>query len=1172
MKCPKCQFENPDGLIFCGKCGAKLEKVCLRCNFLNPLDFKYCGKCGNALEELQAAPSIDYSKPKSYTPKFLADKILTTRGSIEGERKLVTVLFSDVANFTSISEKLDPEEVHKIMDGCFRIILGEIHRFEGTMNQFMGDGVMALFGAPIAHEDHAQRACYAALAIQKAMIVYSRQVKERWGVDFIMRIGLNSGPVIVGNIGDDLRMDYTAMGDTTNLAARVQQAANPGEVWISRETLNAIQGYFDYKTVGEVSLKGKTQPQKLYRLISEKLAVRTRLHAGLGERMTEFVGRRSEMETLLSALNMAKLGNLHLVDVVGDAGVGKSRLVYEFQKLLGDNVTFLNGFCISYGRTIGFLPIRDIVKAAFRITEGITEEEVGKRIEEQVGKELAGMIPFYRNLLSLKGEDTLLQSVEPEGRKFGTFEAVKELFIALSQKKPLVVFLEDVHWLDKASEEFFAFFSRSIKGQRILMISAYRPGLLPPWAQGAHYQRLEVETLDFESSTKLLRNMVSGLTLDPELEWRIVEEAGGNPFFVEEIVKELIERGDLIKTDNKYLCNKPIKQLEIPSSVQGVLAARMDRLSEGLKRTIQVASVIGRDFTFRILSYVMELGDELRVHLTRLVELEILHEKAIYPELEYTFKHALTHEVAYNSLLRQRRQEIHCQIGKAIEELYADRLEEYYEVLAYHYGRSDHPLKAIDYLISAGQKSNQKGASQSAFEFFDKAIEIAESKGVELEGEKEVRLHEGRSKSKFAIGAIGAGLEEIKKWIEVSRRHEMIEWEKEAIFWQAIGMIVGPEGIEAEQYFQERITRADELGDEGLKSAILASRAITLAEYGYLDEGNQMIAKAEKIANEVGNLKYMLLVLFLRAFIERWLGHPGKTVEITEGMPEIMLQTFSVINFIYIVSVRGMALAETGRIEEGMNILNQGIDICEKFGNMVRLGTLYNTLGYCYSEIHQPQRAWEFNLKAEEIARRLWVEDFEGRRQYGAIIAQSCVNLMENLFDQGKLESAWKRIEPLKEEAKSKDFDMDRLQYESRMNYLGAQILLHRSDLPETENIIRKNLEMVRKKHMKKREGSFLRLLGELQIRRNDTENGINNLYEAITILREVGNLRQIWQAHASLALSFKKTGRSSEAREQWGAAAEVIQRTASGLSDRNLREGFLNAKLIQEILANAGS
>jgi tetratricopeptide (TPR) repeat protein len=385
-------------------------------------------------------------------------------------------------------------------------------------------------------------------------------------------------------------------------------------------------------------------------------------------------------------------------------------------------------------------------------------------------------------------------------------------------------------------------------------------------------------------------------------------------------------------------------------------------------------------------------------------------------------------------------------------------------------------------------------------------------------------------------------------------------------------MMMGHQGIEAEQSFRERISRTEELRDEGLKSAILATRAETLAEYGYLDEGNQMLAKAEEIANGVGNLKYMLLVLFLRPFTERWLGHPGKAVELTEGMPEMMLQTFSVINFIYIVSIRGMALAEIGRIEEGMDILNQAIDLCEKSGNMVRLGALYNTLGYCYSEIHQPQRAWEFNLKAEEIARRLWVSDFDGRRQYGAIIAQSCVNLMENLFDQGKSELIWRRSESLKEETKSKDFDMDRLQYESRMNYLAAQILLLRSDLSEAENIIQKNLEMVQKKLMKKREGCFLRLLGELQIRRNDNENGINKLYQAITILKEVGNPRQLWQAHASLALSFRKTGRSSEARQQWGAAAEVIHKTAKGLSDRNLREGLLNANPIRDILAKAGS
>jgi class 3 adenylate cyclase/ribosomal protein L40E len=377
MKCPKCQFDNPDGLVFCGKCGAKLEKVCLKCNFSNPVDFKYCGKCGNALEELQAAAPIDYSQPQSYTPKFLADKILTTRSSLEGERKLVTVLFADVVNYTAMSEKLDPEEVRQIVDGCFHILMGEIHKWEGTITQFTGDGLMAIFGAPIAHEDHAQRACYAALSIQKALVEYGEKISKDHGLDFKMRIGLNSGLVVVGSIGDDLRMDYTAIGDTTNLAARVEQAARPGEIWMSHETRNIIRGYFKEESVGEIPLKGKAQPQHLYRLISDLPNMRTRFAVGLAKGVTDLVGRRPEMEALRLAYERVKSGEAQVVDVVGEPGVGKSRLVYEFQKVLGPNEALLTGISVPYGRNINFLPVIDVVKACFGIVEGVSNHGKG---------------------------------------------------------------------------------------------------------------------------------------------------------------------------------------------------------------------------------------------------------------------------------------------------------------------------------------------------------------------------------------------------------------------------------------------------------------------------------------------------------------------------------------------------------------------------------------------------------------------------------------------------------------------------------------------------------------------------------------------------------------------------------------------------------------------------
>ncbi|NTV57956.1 MAG: AAA family ATPase, partial [Deltaproteobacteria bacterium] len=424
MKCPNCRTENREGMNFCEHCGAKLERQCPNCKAKIPIGSKFCGECGHDLIALKQGPSIDYDQPQSYTPKFLAEKILTTRDSIEGERKLVTVLFADVADFTALSEKLDPEEVHGIMDGCFSILMEEIHKYEGTINQFTGDGVMALFGAPVAHEDHAQRACRAALSAQKAMEAYAEKLRREFGVEFKMRMGLHSGPVIVGSIGDDLRMDYTAVGDTTNLAARIQQVAAPGQVWVSQETHHMIRNYFLDDFVMETPLKGKAEPQRLYRVFSEQRGVRTRFEASLARGMTELVGRRLEMETLWGAFRKAKEGKGQVVDVVGEAGIGKSRLLYEFQKALGDDVKFLRGLCIQYGRNINFLPVIDIVKGAFGVEEARTEEDLCKRIEERATRNLAPMIPFYRSLLSLRVEDPMFKVLEPEGRKLGTFEAV----------------------------------------------------------------------------------------------------------------------------------------------------------------------------------------------------------------------------------------------------------------------------------------------------------------------------------------------------------------------------------------------------------------------------------------------------------------------------------------------------------------------------------------------------------------------------------------------------------------------------------------------------------------------------------------------------------------------------------------------------------------------------
>ena len=1172
MKCPKCNFENREGAKFCKECGCKMELQCPGCGFQYQPGSKFCDECGHDLRASKEAPPIDFSQPQSYTPKFLADKILTTRSSIVGERKLVTVLFADVADYTAMAEKLDPEEVHQIMDGCFKILMDEIHKYEGTINQFTGDGVMALFGAPVAHEDHAQRACYAALSIQKAIGDYDEKIKKDTGVDFRMRIGLNSGPVIVGSIGDDLRMDYTAVGDTTNLAARIQQVAKPGQVWSSQKTHNIVQDYFHDELMEESFLKGKTQPQRIYHILSERPGVRTRFQAGMVRGITDLVGRRPEMEILKGAFQKVKKSEGQVVDVVGEAGVGKSRLIYEFQRMFEEEVIFLTGNCVQYGRNISYLPVTDILKKAFRIEEYMTEDQIGHRIEEEAVHDLAQMIPFYRNLLSLIVDDPRFKALEPEGRKFATFEAVKDLLIYLSKQKPLVVFLDDVHWIDQISEALFTYLARCIFDQPVLMLSAYRPEGAPTWAQGAHYQRLGLETLSSKSSVKLVRNMLNVPALEPALEEKIVEKTDGNPFFVEEIVRELLDRGDIVKSGEEYICARPIDQCEIPNTIHGVLAARMDRLSEDLKRTMQVASVIGRDFAFRLLKSIMEIGDELRTQMTNLVGLEILYEKALYPELEYIFKHALTQEVAYDSLLKQRRREIHGRVARTIEELYADRLENHYESLAHHYERSGNSVKAVEYLLFAGEKSNQYGSAQAACEFLDKALEISKKESLSLGVEKEVRLFYERATAHMGVGAIGDAVKGFKKAIDLSRRHGMEDYERGSLINLANLMRIWPIQEEAEQTFEEMITRAKDLEDRYLELVILLFKVFASENHGFRSELYHLSLGVEEAALELEDLRIITPSRFVRAIFERFLGRPRKCVELTEGMVESMLRMSNISIFAIMCTHRGMALAEMGRVEDAMGMLRHAVDQFEKYGVYYYLGPLNNCLGYCYGEIYQTKLARKCNLESEEIERRLLKIHPIGRREWAHELGHTLTSLVENLLDEGDLDGAWEGIKAIQQEAKSEAFFFNRYQWESRMNYLAAQVLLQRNEIDQAETIIQENLEKVRKDLMRKREGSFLRVLGEVQMRRNAHENAIETLNEAIHIFKEVENPRQLWQAHASLGSVFDGIKKFGESSEQWGAAAEIIQNTANGLSDQELREGFLKAKPIREILSKASS
>jgi len=599
---------------------------------------------------------------------------------------------------------------------------------------------MAILGAPLAHEDHAQRACHAALSTQKSLSKYAEKIKEDYEVDFQMRIGLNSGPVVVGAIGDDLRMDYTAVGDTTNLGSRMESMAGPGTILVSGNTYRLARNFFKFESLGKIEVKGKKEPQKAFELIKTG-EVATRIGASIAKGLTRFVGRKKSMAPLLDAFDKVKSGSGQVVGLLGEAGVGKSRLLLEMSNLLPKGeYQYLEGRCLQYGGSMAYLPVLDILRSYFDIKEGDREFLIKKKMAEKIldlDEKLKGVIPPFQSLLSLKVDDQDFSRLEPKEKREKIFEALRDLMIRVSQEKPLVLVVEDLHWMDKTSEEFLGYLIGRLANTPILLLLLYRPEYTHPWGSKSYYTKIGLDQLGTQSSSELVKAILEEGEAAPELTQLLLNRAAGNPLFMEEFTHTLLENGSIKRKDEKYVLSGKATDIQVPETIQGVIAARLDRLEENLKRTMQVASVIGRDFAFRILQTITGMREELKSYLLDLQGLEFIYEKNLFPELEYIFKHALTQEVAYNSLLLKRRKEIHARIGRAIEELYTERLEEFYEMLAYHYSRSDGLEKACRYSRLSGEKAEGNYSHREACDFYKGAINLLNQLPETAENKKE---------------------------------------------------------------------------------------------------------------------------------------------------------------------------------------------------------------------------------------------------------------------------------------------------------------------------------------------------------------------------------------------------------------------------------------------------
>jgi len=707
VRCSRCSAENPAGMSFCGQCGEPLAVPCPSCGFGNPAENRFCGQCGAQLDR----PGLhDATAPEPFVAKPAGN-------ALPGEMKQVTVLFCDIVGSTPLTERLGAEAMRDLVSSFLAASLAEVHRYGGAAPQFTGDGFMALFGAPLTQEDHVQRALLAALAIQRTLGgTVDASGPEK--LDLPVRIGIHTGPVVFGPIADKLPMDYTAIGDTANVAARLQQAAEPATILLSEATYELARSYARVESVGPLVLRGKPDPMPAYRLLGISQA-RAALRPSTATRRTTFVDRQSDLAILTNFLRQVESGRRQAIGIVGEPGIGKSRLLSEFRRpLASERVTWIEGRCVSYGTAIPYLLMLDLLRSNCAILETDTPESMIAKVRSglaRVGIDPDQDSPVLLHLLGVKEVDTEPALANPEAVKTKTFEIFRQVSIKLSLERPLVLVLEDLHWVDKISEEFLGFLAENIGEARILMLATYRPGYRPPWTDNSYAVQVPMQPLSRDDSIDVIRSVLNTERIIELATEEIVAKADGNPLFLEQLTLHAGEAKDLRSG------------LMVPDTIHDVVMARIDRLPDELKQLLQMASIIGREFSLRLLSAVWSGAERLERLLRELNRLEFIYERLVGDGILYVFRHVLTQEAAYGSLLERHRRAHHGAVGHALEHLYRDRSEEVAELLALHFGRSNEAEKAVDYAIMAAEKAQRRWANNEALTYFDNALRRLET-------------------------------------------------------------------------------------------------------------------------------------------------------------------------------------------------------------------------------------------------------------------------------------------------------------------------------------------------------------------------------------------------------------------------------------------------------------
>jgi class 3 adenylate cyclase len=771
MRCSNCGSENPAGKRFCGDCGAPLANRCPKCGADNPSGKRFCCDCGGPLSATDTAAHSPTAASNAPEIRIAAEQTADSL-TIDGERKTVTALFADIKGSTELMSELDPEEARAVIDPVLQLMMDAVHRYDGYVVQSAGDGIFALFGAPVAHEDHPQRAVHAAITMRDAL--RRGDIGQPGQPAIEVRIGINTGEVVLRLVHTGGHTEYAPVGHAANLAARMQSAAPAGGIVISEDTRHLVEGYFELRESGLTEVKGVAQPINVYEVIGTgplhghfDLAVRRGL--------TKFVGREHELEQMQHALELAMSGHGQMVAVVAEAGTGKSRLFHEFKATLPPECKVLEAYSASHGKSSAWLPVLELLRGYFGIQDvddaAARRAKVGARITalEPVFSEA---LPYLWGLLGIQeGPDSLAQMDAPIRRQ-RTLDAIKRIIIRESLNQPTVVIFEDLHWIDSETQALLDLLADSIAGARLLLLVNYRPEYRHEWSGRAYYLQLRLDPLGGDNAAAMLEALLgNGADLD-SLKRQVADRTGGNPFFIEEMVRALFEQGILAQNGTVKQI-QPLVQAHLPVTVQGVLAARIDRLQAGDRDLLHMLAVLGREFPLGLVQRVSAVpSDELQWGLSRLQAGEFIHEQPAVNDVGYVFKHALTQEVAYNSILIERRKVLHERAAQALKALFIDSIDDHLVDLSFHYSRSGNDSQAIDYLIRAAEQAEQRSAYSQAAAYFQQALTRLNEKPAGPERDrKEIAIHRGLGDTAIVMSGYAAPEYEH----HLTRRHELAQ-------------------------------------------------------------------------------------------------------------------------------------------------------------------------------------------------------------------------------------------------------------------------------------------------------------------------------------------------------------------------------------------------------------